>query len=168
MRIAIVTESFPPDVNGVAHSVVRAAEHLVARGDGPRRVALARRAAGLPVTFTGFLPDRNRLAALMASADVVLAPGPVETFGLAGLEALACGTPVVVNAASALPEVVGPAGVAAYGSPASFAEAVGRVLARPEQDRRRAARDRAEQFRWSASVAGFLHAHAAQPVVPLG
>ncbi|WBB82176.1 glycosyltransferase family 1 protein [Micromonospora sp. WMMD882] len=32
MRIAIVTESFPPDVNGVAHSVVRVAEHLLARG----------------------------------------------------------------------------------------------------------------------------------------
>ncbi|MEW2381371.1 glycosyltransferase family 1 protein [Micromonospora sp. NPDC047707] len=41
MRIAIVTESFPPDVNGVAHSVVRAAEHLVARGHEPVVVAPA-------------------------------------------------------------------------------------------------------------------------------
>ncbi|MBU8859159.1 MULTISPECIES: glycosyltransferase family 1 protein [unclassified Micromonospora] len=41
MRIAIVTESFPPDVNGVAHSVVRAAEHLVARGHEPLVVAPA-------------------------------------------------------------------------------------------------------------------------------
>ncbi|MEK8107845.1 glycosyltransferase [Micromonospora sp. M12] len=89
---------------------------LVMAGDGPLRGALARRAAGLPVTFTGFLPDRAAVAALLASADVVLAPGPVETFGLAGLEALACGTPVVVNASSALPEVVGEAGLAAYGS----------------------------------------------------
>lgn len=39
MRIAIVTESFPPDVNGVAHSVVRVAEHLVARGHEPLVVA---------------------------------------------------------------------------------------------------------------------------------
>ena len=29
MRIAIITESFPPDVNGVAHCVVRVAENLV-------------------------------------------------------------------------------------------------------------------------------------------
>jgi phosphatidylinositol alpha 1,6-mannosyltransferase len=39
MRIALVTESFLPDVNGVAHSVVRAAEHLVQRGHEPLVVA---------------------------------------------------------------------------------------------------------------------------------
>jgi phosphatidylinositol alpha 1,6-mannosyltransferase len=39
MRIAIVTESFPPDVNGVAHSVVRTAEHLLRRGHQPLVVA---------------------------------------------------------------------------------------------------------------------------------
>lgn len=39
MRIAIVTESFPPDVNGVAHSVVRTAEHLLARGHEPIVIA---------------------------------------------------------------------------------------------------------------------------------
>src|SRR5689334_10904305 len=35
MRIVLVTESFLPDVNGVAHSVLRAAEHLVRRGHEP-------------------------------------------------------------------------------------------------------------------------------------
>jgi len=39
MRIAIVTESFLPDLNGVAHSVVRVAEHLVARGHEPLVIA---------------------------------------------------------------------------------------------------------------------------------
>jgi hypothetical protein len=39
MRIAIVTESFPPDVNGVANSVVRVAEHLVRRSHAPMVVA---------------------------------------------------------------------------------------------------------------------------------
>jgi phosphatidylinositol alpha 1,6-mannosyltransferase len=32
MRVAIISESFPPDINGVAHSVVRVAEHLIERG----------------------------------------------------------------------------------------------------------------------------------------
>ncbi|MBQ1051792.1 glycosyltransferase [Micromonospora sp. C51] len=134
---------------------------LVMVGDGPRQPALRQRAAGLPVTFTGFLPDRRALAAVLASADVVLAPGPVETFGLAGLEALACGTPVVVNAASALPEVIGSGGLAADGTPAGIAEAVGELLSRPEAGRRAAARDRAEQFGWPAAVAGLLRAHGA-------
>ncbi|WP_041841642.1 glycosyltransferase family 4 protein [Actinoplanes friuliensis] len=39
MRIALVTESFLPDVNGVAHSVVRTAEHLVRRGHSPLVIA---------------------------------------------------------------------------------------------------------------------------------
>jgi phosphatidylinositol alpha 1,6-mannosyltransferase len=39
MRVAIITESFPPDVNGVAHCVVRVAELLAARGHQPVVIA---------------------------------------------------------------------------------------------------------------------------------
>jgi phosphatidylinositol alpha 1,6-mannosyltransferase len=39
VRIAIITESFPPDVNGVAHCVQRVAEHLVTRGHRPLVIA---------------------------------------------------------------------------------------------------------------------------------
>ena len=39
MRIAIITESFPPDVNGVAHTVVRVADHLVSKGHHPLVIA---------------------------------------------------------------------------------------------------------------------------------
>jgi alpha-1,6-mannosyltransferase len=141
---------------------------LVVAGDGPLREALRAAAArrGLPVRFAGHLGDRGALAALLASADVALAPGPVETFGLAALEALAAGTPVVVSAESALPEVIGDAGVAAPGDGPGYAAAVRTILARPVAARRAAARARAEQFPWPAAVAAFLAAHRPGAVSP--
>lgn len=39
MRVAIITESYAPDINGVANSVVRVAEHLMARGHQPLVIA---------------------------------------------------------------------------------------------------------------------------------
>ena len=130
---------------------------LVVVGDGPLLRGLRERAEGLPVRFLGFIADQPAVARLLATADVVIAPGPVETFGLAALEALACGTPVVVSAASALPEVVGDAGIAVEGE--DFASAVRQMLSRAEPARRAAARARAELFGWPASVEGFLRAH---------
>ncbi|MER7109201.1 glycosyltransferase [Streptomyces sp. NPDC000229] len=142
---------------------VRAA--LVVVGDGPSRDGLERRSRGLGVRFLGHVPDREEVAVLQASADLCLAPGPAETFGLSALEALACGTPVVASATSALPEVIGDAGAAAQDTPAAFADAVTRLLARPEARRRDAARARAELFGWDRAVAAFLAAHDA-PVHP--
>ena len=112
------------------------------------------------MTFLGHVADRSELAALLASADVVLAPGPVETFGLAALEALACGTPVVASARSALPALIGPAGAVAT-TPAQYAGAVQRLLAAPAAARRARARARAELHPWSAAVSAFLSAHDA-------
>jgi alpha-1,6-mannosyltransferase len=130
---------------------------LVIAGDGPRRDALRRRARGLPVTFLGFLGERHRVARLLASADVSLAPGPHETFGLAALEALACGTPVVASASSALAEIVRPdCGALAADTAAAFTAAVDRVLRGERPPQRRAARGVAEQYPWSASVDGML------------
>ncbi|WP_406056444.1 glycosyltransferase [Streptomyces sp. NBC_01077] len=138
---------------------------LVVAGDGPLKGALERRARErrLPVRFLGHVADREVLADLQAAADVCLAPGPAETFGLSALEALACGTPVVVSASSALPEVVGTAGASAVDTPGAFASAVRGLLVAPEAARRRAARARAEVFTWERSVAAFLRAHDALP-----
>ena len=132
---------------------------LVIAGDGPRRRALERRARGLPVTFLGFVSDRGTVARLLASADVSLAPGPHETFGLAALEALASGTPVVVSQSSALREIVRPGcGAAVEDVPRAFATAVTGLLESPEDLRRAASRARAEEFTWPASVRGMLTA----------
>ncbi|MEU6592739.1 glycosyltransferase [Streptomyces sp. NPDC046881] len=137
---------------------------LVVAGDGPLRARLEQRArnGGLPVTFLGHVRDRAALGALQASADVCLAPGPAETFGLAALEAMACGTPVVASAASALPEVIGSAGATAAGGAESFADAVELLLERGESERREAARARAECFGWGTAVEAFLAAHDAK------
>jgi alpha-1,6-mannosyltransferase len=134
----------------------------VLAGDGNLRRRLERRAAGLPVRFLGFVAERERLAALLATADVVVAPGPVETFGLAALEALAAGTPVVAAAEGALPEVVGGAGVTVRGG--RFADGILEVAALAPEARRAAARRRAEEFGWPASVAGMLAVHGLSPV----
>ncbi|MFF8930559.1 glycosyltransferase [Streptomyces longwoodensis] len=136
---------------------------LVVAGDGPLRPRLQQRARErrLPVTFLGHLSDRQALGALQASADVCLAPGPAETFGLAALEAMACGTPVVVSASSALPEVIGSAGATAVDRGGAFADAVEALLDTPERARREAARARAECFGWDTAVAAFLAAHDA-------
>ncbi|MEZ0074815.1 glycosyltransferase [Planotetraspora sp. GP83] len=132
---------------------------LVVAGDGPRRRALEARASGLPVRFLGHVADRDLLARLLATADVAIAPGPVETFGLAALEAMASGTPVIVSRESALPEVIGDAGVAADDRPEAYADAVEVLLRRAEGDRRGLARRQAERFDWPSSVDGFLRAH---------
>ena len=137
------------------------AVRLTVAGDGPLRRRLEAASRDLPIDWLGHVGDRAALAGRLAAADVALAPGPVETFGLAALEAVACGTPVVADAGSALPGVLGPeAGRAATGGGPAFADAVQDVLTVPEVVRRAAARARAEQFPWAATVRGFLDVHA--------
>ena len=58
----------------------------------------------------GFTSDEH-LAALYASAKVLVYPSIYEGFGLPPLEAMASGTPVIVSTRSTLPEVVGTAGI---------------------------------------------------------
>lgn len=62
------------------------------------------------VRFVGYLPAED-LPLWYSAASIVVVPSFYEGFGLPALEAMACGTPVVVSNASSLPEVVGDAGV---------------------------------------------------------
>ncbi|WP_233510894.1 glycosyltransferase [Actinomadura craniellae] len=128
-------------------------------GAGPRAAALRREAAreGLPVSFHGHVGSRAEVARLLAEADVVLAPCPFESFGLAVLEALACGTPVVAADRGAAWELLsGGSGVAVPPHGAAFAAGVRELLRRPEPLRRGAARAQAERYPWHATVAGML------------
>jgi alpha-1,6-mannosyltransferase len=133
--------------------------HLVIAGDGPMAAELHRRSADLPVTMLGFVESRSELARILASADVILAPGPIETFGLSALEALASGTPAIVNKSSALPEVIGlSAGRALPLNAGAWASAV-ELLTAQHSGFSSAARTRAERFTWQASARRMLSLH---------
>lgn len=134
-------------------------------GDGPHRGELEELAAGAPVVFHGFVHDRARLARAVSAADVSLSVCPGETFGLAVLEALACGTPVVTADRGGASELVSAAsGDRGAPHPAALADAVLRVRARPTLAVRAAARARAEQYPWSRTVDSMLAVHGAPPV----
>lgn len=62
------------------------------------------------VHFLGFVSDAD-LPALYSAASLFVYPSLYEGFGIPALESLACGTPVIASNLSALPEVVGEAGL---------------------------------------------------------
>lgn len=80
---------------------------LVLIGEGPDTV-LARRQItkrGLTDKVT-FLGNQSRVEAVLPCADLFLLPSEEESFGLAALEALACGVPVIGSSGTGLVEVV--------------------------------------------------------------
>ena len=62
------------------------------------------------VRFVGFV-STDELPYLLSGASVFILPSLWEGFGIPVLEAMACGTPVIVSNVSSLPEVVGKAGL---------------------------------------------------------
>jgi alpha-1,6-mannosyltransferase len=104
----------------------RTGARLLLVGDGPERARLGAAAHG-SIEWLPFERDRERLADLFAAADLYVSPSPVETFGLAALEALASGTPVVTPDAGGVAELVARSGagfVYPAREPAALAETI--------------------------------------------
>jgi glycosyltransferase involved in cell wall biosynthesis len=110
------------------------------------------------VVLVGFVPDAD-LPALYTAADVFAFPSFYEGFGLPPLEAMACGTPVVVSNAASLPEVVGDA---ALKVPPDDVDALAEALAQLVLDEalrarlRAAALERAATFTWTRAAQQIL------------
>ena len=108
------------------------------------------------VRFVSGLSD-TELAKLVGSAEIACVPSLYEGFSLPTVEAMACGTPLVVSRAGAIPEVVGEDGVCADlvtpGDVEELAHAVAALLDDPDRRRRmgEAGRRRAmDRFSWHA------------------
>lgn len=124
-------------------------------GDGPQRAALAARYHS--VLFTGYRFG-TELAALLCAADVMVFPSLTDTFGLAMIEALACGVPVAAFPAPGPLDVI-EQGVTGVLHP-DLRVAIGSAL---RLDRRVCAR-RAAAFSWDGATAEFLAGLAPIPV----
>ena len=108
---------------------------LLMVGDGPDRHAAEERARHTGVwSDVRFLGKQEPVEEILSIADLMLLPSASETFGLAALEAMACGVPVVSSNVGGLPEVnvEGETGfLRSIGDVAGMTEAAGRILADP-------------------------------------
>jgi N-acetyl-alpha-D-glucosaminyl L-malate synthase BshA len=80
---------------------------LILIGDGPDRSECERlcRQKGLDDKVK-FLGKQDALVEILTSSDIFLIPSQSESFGLAALEAMACGLPVISSSVGGLPELI--------------------------------------------------------------
>ncbi|MGA8367519.1 MAG: glycosyltransferase [Candidatus Acidiferrales bacterium] len=139
---------------------------LIVAGDGIERKQweeFCRRRVPGHAAFLSHIKDRNEFADLLANADAFIHPNPREPFGIAPLEAMASGLPLVAPNSGGVASYAGPAN--AWLAPAdveSFAAAVEDLLAdgaartsRVEEALRTAA-----QYRWDTVAPAFLDLYA--------
>ena len=106
------------------------------------------------VIFTGYV-DESDAAPLLCGARMFVFPSLYEGFGIPPLEAMACGTPVIVSDCASLPEVVGDAGLLVPPTDIEkLAENMNRLLKDDHLHAalREAGLKRAGQFTWKASA----------------
>jgi alpha-1,3-rhamnosyl/mannosyltransferase len=145
-----------PDLTLVLPGAEGPQEHEVVR-------AIRRSGVGDQIRRTGRIPWDD-LRALYGAATVVAVPSRFEGFGAPALEAMVAGIPVVVADATALPWVVGGAGLRApVGDVAHWADELARVVDSPQVQATlaEAGRVRARAFSWARSSAALADGYRA-------
>lgn len=139
---------------------------LMIVGEGGEREALAARARRLGmadrVRLVGGVPH-DELPALLGAADVMALASVSEGLANAWVEALACGTPIVITPAGGARDVVTSrtAGRIASADAGAFAAAIGELLGQASDPW--AVRAAVRDFTWTANAAA-LHSHLAELV----
>ena len=104
---------------------------LVLVGTGPREAKLRSMAESHQVRWVPYQRDRDQVADLLSAADLYIAPGPAETFGLSALEAMAAGLPVLSVDSGGVADRVRASGAGALyapGDPGACASAATELL----------------------------------------
>jgi 1,2-diacylglycerol 3-alpha-glucosyltransferase len=141
--ILMVGRLAPEKRHDVMFEALRRARHrdrlrLVIAGSGPLEQYLRRRAGKLPhrPEFLGFVSDPGRLERLYNTADILVHASEVEIEGMAVLEAMSCGLPVIVadspdSASTRL--ALGAEFLFASGDAASLAARIDHYVEHPEE-----------------------------------
>lgn len=167
-RLLVYTGRFAPEKNlqllADAVALLGRGHVLLAVGNGPAPPV------GEHVRLLGPENDCARLARIVASCDAYVHAGDQETFGLGVLEAMACGTPVVVAGAGGLAELAEDAGLKVDRPRAgSWAEALDACLGACNATQRRTALARAQAQDWPRVLAQMTRRYTAligRPALP--
>ncbi|KUO13800.1 glycosyltransferase [Streptomyces sp. DSM 15324] len=157
------------DIAVAALSRLPADSRLLLVGDGPEAQALRRlaRRTGVEdrVLLTGerpYVPDGTPgpdLPSLVCAMDVLVSPSPEETFGLAVVEALACGLPVRYASCPALDGLTAPGAHRVTGGTEAFVRALTEARAAPPGPR--TAPDAAHRYDIARSAARLMDVYTA-------
>lgn len=100
----------PVDVIKIFHGILKRMDRpveLLVVGEGPLQYDMENLVEELGIQqHVKFLGVRSNIGALIACSDMVLLPSKTESFGLAALEGMACGVPVLASRVGGLPEVI--------------------------------------------------------------
>ncbi|WP_246267794.1 glycosyltransferase family 4 protein [Nonomuraea typhae] len=135
-------------------------------GDGPARASMERYLAKNGMTGWVTLPgrqSREEIAKLLAAADLFVAPAPLESFGIAALEARAAGLPVIARERSGVADFVrhGEEGLLARNE-ADLARCIARLTTDTALRTAMATHNRSTEptaGSWKAVLEGFDHAY---------